>query len=106
MNRWIYTLMAAALVVVVGVSSCCDSQGRQPKAGDTVTPVLNGTPSWKAGQEASLGVRLQAKGKDDASPRSLDFITGVSANPVATITFYKGDEALSTPTEATFSHRC
>lgn len=106
MQRFVYGALAAAAVVLVGVFSCNSQLAHEPKPGDTVTPSLSSSRAWTAGKPAMIGARLTAQGKEETQPRALDFIGGVRANPVATVTFFDGDEQLGSPVETVLSHRC
>lgn len=106
MQRITSGLLAALAVVAIGVFSCSNQLANGPKPGDTVMPSLGSSLNWTAGQSAKIGARLTAQGKDEGQGRSLDFISGVSANPVATVTFFDGDEQLGSPVETVLSHRC
>src|SRR5262245_43472957 len=98
MRKWLKVLLPAALLAVLASSAC------QPPLteADTVTPRLDGRPQWVAGQPGALEVRLQAR-LADGSRRVLNF---GAADPVAAVTFYRGDEPLGPPLTVTLSHRC
>src|SRR5262245_28049904 len=105
MRRTFLALATAGLALLTGPTAC-NWRGGPPREGEHVTPQLNEEVHWTAGSPGQLGVRLVANGKDGSGPRSLGF-GGLpeDANPVATVTFYKGEEALP-PVEATLAHRC
>jgi hypothetical protein len=70
--------------------------------GDVVAPQLASRPHWVAGRPGELEVRLVAR-LADGSKRALDL---GSADPVAAVTFYRGDEPLGPPATVALSHRC
>lgn len=73
--------------------------------GDTVTPVLASGKVWRAGDTNPLKVRLQAH-TAGANERTLDFVCVPStAHPVATVTFFQGEQVLSTQS-VDLTHRC
>jgi hypothetical protein len=76
------------------------------REGDTITPVLDGPTTWKAGQPNALKVRLRSSSSDGGRVRDLGFGgIAANANPKATITFYEGDTA-QTPVTVILDHRC
>jgi hypothetical protein len=92
------------LLGLAGTLALAGCGGGGPKAGETVTPVLDGPSSWTAGEEEELAVRLRADGPE--GKRNLGF-GGIpsSSNPRATVTFFDGETALA-PVEVSLSHRC
>jgi hypothetical protein len=108
MRRWVTVILVVGLVVAAGVFLETQRQSQGPRRGDSVTPRFNGRPIWVAGHSGALAVRLQAQGKDYSEPRFLNFIPQVPAtvNPVATITFFDGEEPVSSPVQVVLSHRC
>ena len=98
--RW---LGAAACLAVLGLTGCGSGQ---PRPGDTVSPKLDQPLRWMAGRNAQISIRLQAQGKDEGQPRPLNFISGVSEDPVARVTFFAGSEKLGDERTVTLSHRC
>jgi hypothetical protein len=106
MRKSILVLTASAGIAALAAFSGCSGDGGPPRVGDTVTPVLAGGLQWTAGQPGEIGVRLQARNKDGSAARVLGF-NGIptGADPVATITFYDGDQPLS-PVAVMLSHRC
>jgi hypothetical protein len=105
MRQWMQALGIAGLVILFGLFSC-RQPGGQPRAGETVTPRLQGPVHWTAGATGQLGVRLYAEGGDPDRARLLDFSAIPSrVNPVANIAFYGGDQPLSS-LEVALSHRC
>jgi hypothetical protein len=105
MRSWEYTLLAIVLVAL-GFYWFRSPGGGQPRAGDTVIPVLAGPVDWTAGQGGEIRVRLEARNKDGSSTRPLGF-EGVpsKADPVLRIVFFQGSLAQS-PIEIKLSHRC
>jgi len=101
MRRIIRALGAAGMLALVGLFGC--GKAGKPQAGDTVSPKLDKPIRWAAGQNGQINVRLQAQGKDESSPRALDFFH--SANPVANVTFYDGDTLVGTE-KVELGHRC
>lgn len=105
MRQWVQAVGVAAFLILFGFSSCGDQNGR-PRAGDTVTPQLEWPVLWTAGQPGDLGIRLYTQAKGDQRRRLLNFGSiPLHVNPVANLTFYRGDEPLSSP-EIPLSHRC
>src|SRR5262249_7605498 len=104
MQRWVMISLVLALAVVVGVSRYKQQRGG-PRPGDTVTPTITSGTHWFAGQPAMLAVRLLARGEEE-TPRSLDFIRGVSATPRATVPFFRDEQPYGPPLEVQLSHRC
>ena len=105
--------LAGALIGCVGLALFlgCGGGSGAPRPGDLVTPQLAGTVAgdhleWRAGQPASLGVRLVAQGPTDKAPRSLNG-TGIplNVNPVAAVRFYQDDTEIGA-VETALSHRC
>jgi hypothetical protein len=90
-------------LALLGLSGC--GNGGRPRPGDTVSPKLDRPIQWTAGKPGQIDVRLQAQGKDEATPRALNFINGVADNPVADVTFFAGSHELTTA-KLTLSHRC
>lgn len=94
------------LLFGLALAAGCAAAAGGLRDGDTVTPALAHAPIWIAGRPNLLQVRLQAVARDGADVRQLDF-TGIPGgdNPTATVTFYRGDTALS-PLAVTLDHRC
>src|SRR5262249_49401009 len=107
MRRTILRLGAAGLLPLTGLTGCGVRTMRTPQPGGPITPRLNEEVRWTAGQPGQLAVRLVARGKDGSNTRDLGF-SGLpgDVNPVATVTFFKGDEAQSPPVSVTLDHRC
>ncbi len=98
-------LYLAGLFVLASFSGCAFNDGKV-HPGDTVTPQLEGPIEWSAGQTGNLGIRLYAKGKEEAGSRLLGFGSfPEDTNPTASITFYDGDQVLDSA-QVTLSHRC
>jgi len=106
MQRLVYGILAVAAVIVAGIFSCTSQSSNGPRPGETVMPSLSDGLHWTAGHPGRIGARLLATGPEGARSRSLDFIPGVSANPVATITFFNGEQPVSSAIEVVLSHRC
>jgi hypothetical protein len=106
MQRRVHGILMTASVVLAGVLGCGPPPVEGVRAGDTVKPILSGPVYWTAGQTGRLGARLVAQSPGDGRWRALNFLRGVSANPVATITFFKGEEQLGSPVETVLAHRC
>jgi hypothetical protein len=105
MRQWKQTLGVAAILILAGLYSFNQQNGR-PRAGETVMPHLDGAMSWQAGAQAELGVRLCAKADDGKAARLLDFSAlPLNLNPVANIVFYRDDQELSS-LQVALSHRC
>jgi hypothetical protein len=93
------------LAVLVALPGCGNYSALRP--GDTVTPRLSEPMSWTAGEAGGLGVRLFASSRESSRLRPLGFgCTARGANPVATITFFDGNEQLGSPLQVALDHRC
>ncbi len=104
MRRTLWSLGAIGLVALAFLSAC--NTIAPPRPGETVQPRLSGDLRWTAGRPGQLGVRLLAQGQDGPAPRTLGFAgLAEDANPVATVTFFEGERAL-TPVTVRLSHRC
>jgi hypothetical protein len=105
MRPWKPVLVVVGLVILLGFFSNGRQNGR-PRAGETVTPNLEGPVRWTAGTMGELGVRLVARAADAKRARVLDFsAVPWRVNPVANIAFYCGDQPLRS-LEVALSHRC
>jgi hypothetical protein len=105
MRQAMQVLGVASLFVVVGIVSFSHQDG-QPRAGETVVPLLDRPVSWTAGASGGLAVRLYARAADTDVERLLGFrALPWDRNPVAHISFYAGAQPLST-LEVVLSHRC
>src|SRR5205823_12628257 len=104
-STWTRALWAAGFVLVLGVIMNGRQQGR-PRAGETVTPRLEGPVHWTAGTSGDLGIRLYAQGPDAKRGRLLGFgALPWGVDPMAQIVFYEGSEFLRS-VDVALSHRC
>ena len=104
MRRQMVKLGVVGVLALVWLPACGGSRGPQP--GDTITPQMDPVVQWPAGKPVSIPVRLLAQAAGEAKPRTLSF-NGIPSeiNPKAAVTFYDGDQVLST-VEVALSHRC
>jgi hypothetical protein len=105
MRRTFLTLATTGLALLTGLTGC-NWRGGPPREGEHVTPHLSDQIQWTAGSPGQIAVRLVATGKDGSEPRRLGF-GGLppDVHPVATVTFYRGEQALP-PVEVALDHRC
>jgi hypothetical protein len=104
MYRLLLALTAAltALAVLPG----CSGDGGPLRRGDTVTPAFAADIDWTAGERGELYVRLRAKNQDGSAARYLGFAGYANdKHPIATITFYHGDQP-QPPIDVALSERC
>ena len=106
MRRSLLLPLLAGCAAALVLSGCRAPSASPPRPGDTVTPALTDSVSWTVGQPGQLSVRLVAQAKDGSAPRPLGLgAVPEDVNPVATVTFFKGEQAQS-PVAVTLDHRC
>src|SRR3954466_2836342 len=101
MRKWLGYIAIAAVLALLAVAAWLQLPPPLTEA-DTVAPRLDSRPRWVAGKPGQLEVRLHAR-LADGGVRDLGF---GAEDPVATVTFYRGEEALSPPLTVPLSHRC